>query len=89
MPGGGKGKHPYERLHIAVPIGLFREAEAVVQSEGKWLSLADFARDAIKEKVDRWKASGHRLPEGPGPGDLVERVRAREPAAPKSRRPSP
>ena len=55
MPVGGKGKQPYERLHVGVPSGLFMEATKVVEYEGKWMSLADFVREAIKEKVERWK----------------------------------
>ena len=87
MPAGGKGKQPYERLHIAVPRGLFKEAEAVVEREGRWMSMADFAREAIHEKVERWKAAGHSLPEGPGPAGVVEEVRAREAATARRRAP--
>ena len=55
MPGEGKGRQPYERLHVGVPSGLFKEATKVVEYEGTWMSPADFVREAIKEKLERWK----------------------------------
>lgn len=41
-----------------------------MELEQRWITEAAFVRDAVIEKIERWKAEGHRLPAGPGPEEL-------------------
>ena len=70
------------KINSSLPEGEYQELHAVIESTRRWNDVADFARQAIREKLDRWKAAGHRLPEGPGPADLVEEVRRERRRAP-------
>ncbi len=81
------GKVLLKKVTLAMPEELYTEVEHIVRVGRRWISEADFIRNAVANEVERWKAAGHRLPEGPSPGDLVEAVREREPG--RGRRPSP
>ena len=76
------GKVPLEKVTLAIPADLYADVSNIVKMGRRWISEADFIRHAIANEVDRWKAAGHRLPEGPGPGDLVEEVRRERRRAP-------
>ncbi|MHB8351118.1 MAG: ribbon-helix-helix protein, CopG family [Thermoplasmata archaeon] len=56
--------------------------EALVRS-GESLSIQDFVRRAVDEKIERWKDSGHRLPDGPGVEQFIPQPKE------ERRRPSP
>ena len=75
MPARARGSVRLEKIQVGLPEGTYRDIEQVVRSSGQWMSVVDFVREAAKEKLDRWKAAGHRIPEGPGPADLVDEVR--------------
>ena len=89
MPGPKKSRVPVEKLTVTLPQGMYQEVIGIINVEHGWLSAIDFIREATKEKVDRWKSAGHRLPEGPSPADLVEEVRARRAAETPERRRAP
>lgn len=71
---------------MEVAPAVYREIVTLVD-RGYWLSFQEFAREALKEKLDRWKAEGHVLPAGPGPADVVEEVRREAQARPRTRSP--
>ena len=83
------GKVPLAKVTLAIPTDLYADVGHIVRSGRRWISEADFIRHAIANEVDRWKAAGHRLPEGPSPADLVEEVRARRAAEAAERRRAP
>lgn len=76
------GKVPLEKVTLAIPSDLYADVRSIVRSGRRWISEADFIRHAVANEVERWKAAGHRLPEGPGPADLVEEVRRERKRAP-------
>ena len=76
------GKVPLEKVTLAIPADLYADVSNIVKMGRRWISEADFIRHAIANEVERWKSAGHRLPEGPGPGDLVEEVRRERRRAP-------
>ena len=43
------------KMTIAFPQGMIREMESIMSIEQSWLSAQEFIRDAIKEKIERWK----------------------------------
>ena len=43
------------KIILLIPEGLMNEIEKVMQAENRWISVQDFVRESIKEKIDRWK----------------------------------
>jgi hypothetical protein len=39
---------------MTIPMGLYEEMVAILESERRWADRVDFIREAIKEKVERW-----------------------------------
>ncbi len=75
MPARARGSVRLEKVQVGIPEGTYREIEQAVRSSAQWMSVVDFLREAAKEKLERWKSAGHRLPEGPGPEGLLDEVR--------------
>lgn len=71
------GKVPLEKITLSFPADTLKDVRSIVSSAHRWISEADFIRHAVANEVQRYQAAGHRLPEGPGPADLVDQVRAR------------
>lgn len=42
------------KMTIAFPQGMIREIESIMNVEQSWLSMQEFIRDAVKEKIDNW-----------------------------------
>lgn len=78
MTGRTKGGVRLEKVQVGLPEGVYDQIERIVTTAGEWMSVADFLREAAKEKLDRWKSAGHKLPEGQSPAEIAESVRARE-----------
>ncbi len=64
------GKVPLKKLTVTIPVDLYREVEAIVSVGKRWISEVDFIRHAVANEVDRWRASGHHIPETPSPSDV-------------------
>ena len=43
------------KVTIAFPKGMLSEIESIIDREQSWLSMQEFVRDAVKEKIERWK----------------------------------
>jgi len=43
------------KIILLIPEGLMNEIEKVMQVENRWISIQDFIRESVKEKIDRWK----------------------------------
>jgi len=43
------------KLTLQLPEGLAKEINEIVDKHDLWMSSQDFIREAIKEKIDRWK----------------------------------
>lgn len=43
----------YERVETKIPIGLYQELAAMVDTMKRWESRQDFVLEAIREKLDR------------------------------------
>ena len=44
-----------DKRNIAFPLGMVTEVQRIINIENSWLSFQEFVRDAVKEKIDRWK----------------------------------
>ncbi len=40
---------------VQFPDGMVKEINIMMNQEGKWINTQDFVRDAVREKIDRWK----------------------------------
>jgi metal-responsive CopG/Arc/MetJ family transcriptional regulator len=43
------------KLTLQLPEGLAKEINGIVEKHELWMSSQDFIREAIKEKIERWK----------------------------------
>ena len=64
MPAAGKGRVPYEKVNVALPLELYREIETIVGTGKRWMSVVDFIRFACANEVERWRET-HRAPPVP------------------------
>lgn len=58
---------PYERVEVKLPMGLYRKLEEVLTVEQTWPSRQDFIIDAVREKLDRYRAAGTHSTKGRKP----------------------
>jgi hypothetical protein len=56
LPGVKRVNIPTERVTVLIPEGLYAEMVEVMTRERKWVDRVEFVRQAVREKVDRWKA---------------------------------
>ena len=71
MPGKSKAGVETELVGVRMPVGAYREMMGVIETDRKWPkpTRQNFILEAIKEKIDRWRAEGHTVVAGPLPGD--------------------
>ena len=48
------------KLTLQLPEGLFNEIDRIVDKQDLWMSSQDFIREAIKEKIEKWKKENPR-----------------------------
>ena len=55
--GGGekRTKSPIVSFGVTLPEGVYEELVAVIETGRRWQDRVEFTREAIKEKLDRWK----------------------------------
>jgi hypothetical protein len=55
MPGKKRAGVDYERVGVTIPKGIHDEMVAIIATDKRWFDRVEFAREAIKEKIDRWR----------------------------------
>lgn len=45
----------YQKVGVTLPDGLYEEMIRVIDNERRWVDRVEFIREAIKEKLERWK----------------------------------
>lgn len=48
---GTQGK----KMNILIPDGMYAKIEKIIQIDQSWISVQEFIRQAIAEKIDRWE----------------------------------
>ncbi|MGC8981908.1 MAG: ribbon-helix-helix domain-containing protein, partial [Minisyncoccia bacterium] len=43
------------KITLQIPEGLLKEINEIMKIDDKWITIQDFVREAIKEKIERWK----------------------------------
>jgi hypothetical protein len=58
MPGKSRAHAPTEKVGLRIPLGLYREMMAIVDSANLWSEppRQNFILEAIKEKIERWSS---------------------------------
>jgi len=46
-----------EKINILIPEGLLKQVKQIMEDEQTWISIQDFIRQAIFEKVERTQKS--------------------------------
>jgi len=42
--------------HIAIPLVLYNEIDRVIRHYGRWASVSDFVRDAVRKRLEEvWR----------------------------------
>ena len=44
-----------EKINILIPEGMIEAIENILKVDQSWISKQEFIRQAIQEKIDRWK----------------------------------
>ena len=42
-----------EKINVLIPEGLMKQVRQIMEDEQNWISLQDFIRQAVSEKVER------------------------------------
>jgi hypothetical protein len=42
-----------EKINVLIPEGLLRQVRQIIENDQNWISVQDFIRQAVFEKVDR------------------------------------
>jgi Arc/MetJ-type ribon-helix-helix transcriptional regulator len=50
-----------EKVNVLFPSKAFEEMTEIVETKGKWISVQEFIREAVSEKIDRIKKENPRL----------------------------
>lgn len=45
----------YEKVGITLPDGIYEEMVAIIETDRRWFDRVEFVREAVKEKIERWK----------------------------------
>ena len=48
-------KVPLHKMNLALPQDLYDEVTQIVRGSRRWISEADFIRNAVANEVDRWR----------------------------------
>ena len=55
-----------EKKTVLIPAGMLREMHDIMNKDDKWISEQEFIREAIKEKIEKWKKN-----QSYGTGELI------------------
>jgi metal-responsive CopG/Arc/MetJ family transcriptional regulator len=56
VPGGKKRSNvDYESVSVSIPRAIHDELIAIIEHDQRWFDRVEFVREAVKEKIDRWK----------------------------------
>jgi len=44
-----------EKVNVLIPEGMIEAIENILKVDQSWISRQEFIRQAIQEKIDRWK----------------------------------
>lgn len=43
-----------EKINVLIPEGMVKQIEAIMERDPSWISMQEFIRQAVSEKIDRW-----------------------------------
>lgn len=52
-----EARRDYVRERVSVPAGLHAEIATAIRSTGRWMDFGEYARAALREKVERDRAA--------------------------------
>ncbi|MHB8430183.1 MAG: hypothetical protein ACYDDZ_06585 [Acidimicrobiales bacterium] len=45
----------YESVTVSLPEGIYSDMIGVIETDRRWFDRVEFVREAVKEKIERWK----------------------------------
>jgi Arc/MetJ-type ribon-helix-helix transcriptional regulator len=43
-----------EKINVLIPEGMVKQIEAIMEKDPSWISMQEFIRQAISEKIVKW-----------------------------------
>ena len=53
--GSKRSQVGYQKVGITLPDGVYEEMVAIIESDRHWFERVEFVREAVKEKIERWR----------------------------------
>ena len=44
-----------EKINVLIPEGMVKQIEAIMDKDPSWISMQEFIRQAVSEKIERWR----------------------------------
>lgn len=43
-----------EKLNVLIPEGMMKQVHEIMEKDLSWISVQEFIRQAVSEKIERW-----------------------------------
>ena len=43
-----------QKINVLIPEGMVKQIETLMEKDPSWISMQEFIRQAISEKIERW-----------------------------------
>lgn len=43
-----------QKIGVLIPEGMINQIENIMEKDPSWISMQEFIRQAVSEKIDRW-----------------------------------
>ena len=44
-----------EKVNVLIPEGMIRQVDEIMKKDASWISVQEFIRQSVAEKIERWK----------------------------------
>jgi metal-responsive CopG/Arc/MetJ family transcriptional regulator len=44
-----------EKVNVLIPEGMISQVDEIMKKDASWISVQEFIRQAVAEKIERWK----------------------------------
>ena len=43
-----------QKINVLIPEGMIKQIESIMDKDPSWISMQEFIRQSISEKIDKW-----------------------------------
>ena len=44
-----------QKINVLIPEGMVKQIEEIMDKDPSWISIQEFTRQAVSEKIERWR----------------------------------